>query len=440
MQIAMIGAGYVGLVTGACFSEFGANVTCVDKDVNKISVLKDGKIPIFEPGLKALVQSNVQSNRLTFTSDLKTAVEKADAVFIAVGTPSRRGDGHADLSFVFSAAEEIAHAISNYTLIVTKSTVPVGTGRQVAEKIRRISPEADFDVCSNPEFLREGAAINDFMRPDRVVIGADTDRARKMMREIYRPLFLRETPIVFTDLETSELIKYAANSFLATKITFINEISDLCEKLGADVHDVAKGIGLDGRIGSKFLHPGPGYGGSCFPKDTLALVQTATKVDSPLRIVEAVVEVNDKRKKSMAKKIINACSGNVTNKTLAILGVTFKPNTDDMRDAPSLDIIPTLQAEGAIINAYDPEGMYEAKSVLKDVSWCNDAYQAMDGADAVAILTEWNEFRGLDLPRIKSLLKTPIVIDLRNIYDPKDMKDAGFVYSCIGRREMGSDI
>ena len=434
MQIAMIGAGYVGLVTGACFSEFGANVTCVDKDVNKISTLKEGKIPIFEPGLEALVQSNVQSNRLTFTTDLKAAVEKADAVFIAVGTPSRRGDGHADLSFVFSAAEEIAHAISNYTLIVTKSTVPVGTGRQVAEKIRRICPEADFDVCSNPEFLREGAAINDFMRPDRVVIGANTDRARKMMREIYRPLFLRETPIVFTDLETSELTKYAANSFLATKITFINEIADLCEKLGADVHDVAKGIGLDGRIGSKFLHPGPGYGGSCFPKDTIALVQTATKADSPLRIVEAVVEVNDKRKKSMAKKIINACSGNVTDKTLAILGVTFKPNTDDMRDAPSLDIIPTLQAEGANIKAYDPEGMHEAKSVLKDVSWCNDAYEAMAGADAVAILTEWNEFRGLDLPRIKSLLKHPIVIDLRNIYNPEEMRDAGFIYSCVGRK------
>ena len=434
MQIAMIGAGYVGLVTGACFSEFGANVTCVDKDVNKISILKEGKIPIFEPGLEALVQSNVQSNRLTFTTDLKTAVEKADAVFIAVGTPSRRGDGHADLSFVFSAAEEIAHALSNYTLIVTKSTVPVGTGRQVAEKIRRICPEADFDVCSNPEFLREGAAINDFMRPDRVVIGADTDRARKMMREIYRPLFLRETPIVFTDLETSELTKYAANSFLATKITFINEIADLCEKLGADVHDVAKGIGLDGRIGSKFLHPGPGYGGSCFPKDTRALVQTATKADSPLRIVEAVVEVNDNRKKSMAKKIINACSGNVTDKTLAILGVTFKPNTDDMRDAPSLDIIPKLQAEGANINAYDPEGMHEAKSVLKDVSWCNDAYEAMAGADAVAILTEWNEFRGLDLPRIKSLLKHPIVIDLRNIYNPEEMRDAGFIYSCVGRK------
>jgi len=434
MQIAMIGAGYVGLVTGACFSEFGANVTCVDKDVNKISTLKEGKIPIFEPGLEALVQSNVQSNRLTFTTDLKTAVEKADAVFIAVGTPSRRGDGHADLSFVFSAAEEIAHALSNYTLIVTKSTVPVGTGRQVAEKIRRICPEADFDVCSNPEFLREGAAINDFMRPDRVVIGADTDRARKMMREIYRPLFLRETPIVFTDLETSELTKYAANSFLATKITFINEIADLCEKLGADVHDVAKGIGLDGRIGSKFLHPGPGYGGSCFPKDTLALVQTATKADSPLRIVEAVVEVNDNRKKSMAKKIINACSGNVTDKTLAILGVTFKPNTDDMRDAPSLDIIPKLQAAGANINAYDPEGMHEAKSVLKDVSWCNDAYEAMAGADAVAILTEWNEFRGLDLPRIKSLLKHPIVIDLRNIYNPEEMRDAGFIYSCVGRK------
>ena len=440
MQIAMIGAGYVGLVTGACFSEFGANVTCVDKDVNKISTLKEGKIPIFEPGLEALVQSNVQSNRLTFTTDLKTAVEKADAVFIAVGTPSRRGDGHADLSFVFSAAEEIAHAMSNYTLIVTKSTVPVGTGRRVAEKIRRICPEADFDVCSNPEFLREGAAINDFMRPDRVVIGANTDRARKMMREIYRPLFLRETPIVFTDLETSELTKYAANSFLATKITFINEIADLCEKLGADVHDVAKGIGLDGRIGSKFLHPGPGYGGSCFPKDTLALVQTATKADSPLRIVEAVVEVNDNRKKSMAKKIINACSGNVTDKTLAILGVTFKPNTDDMRDAPSLDIIPTLQAEGANINAYDPEGMHEAKSLLKDVSWCNDAYEAMAGADAVAILTEWNEFRGLDLPRIKSLLKNPIVIDLRNIYNPEEMRDAGFVYSCVGRKEIGSDI
>lgn len=440
MQIAMIGAGYVGLVTGACFSEFGANVTCVDKDVNKISILKEGKIPIFEPGLEALVQSNVQSNRLTFTTDLKTAVEKADAVFIAVGTPSRRGDGHADLSFVFSAAEEIAHAMSNYTLIVTKSTVPVGTGRQVAERIRRICPEADFDVCSNPEFLREGAAINDFMRPDRVVIGANTDRARKMMREIYRPLFLRETPIVFTDLETSELTKYAANSFLATKITFINEIADLCEKLGADVHDVAKGIGLDGRIGSKFLHPGPGYGGSCFPKDTLALVQTATKADSPLRIIEAVVEVNNKRKKSMAKKIINACSGNVTDKTLAILGVTFKPNTDDMRDAPSLDIIPTLQSAGANINAYDPEGMHEAKSVLKDVSWCNDAYEAMAGADAVAILTEWNEFRGLDLPRIKLLMKNPIVIDLRNIYNPEEMRDAGFVYSCVGRREIGSDI
>ena len=434
MQIAMIGAGYVGLVTGACFSEFGANVTCVDKDVNKISTLKEGKIPIFEPGLEALVQSNVQSNRLTFTTDLKTAVEKADAVFIAVGTPSRRGDGHADLSFVFSAAEEIAHAMRNYTLIVTKSTVPVGTGRQVAEKIRQIYPEADFDVCSNPEFLREGAAINDFMRPDRIIIGANTDRARKMMREIYRPLFLRETPIVFTDLETSELTKYAANSFLATKITFINEIADLCEKLGADVHDVAKGIGLDGRIGSKFLHPGPGYGGSCFPKDTLALVQTATKADSPLRIVEAVVEVNDKRKKSMAKKILNACSGNVTDKTLAILGVTFKPNTDDMRDAPSLDIIPALQAEGANINAYDPEGMHEAKSVFKDVSWCNDAYEAMAGADAVAILTEWNEFRGLDLPRIKSLLRHPIVIDLRNIYNPEEMRDAGFIYSCVGRK------
>ncbi|MBT6306386.1 UDP-glucose/GDP-mannose dehydrogenase family protein [Rhodospirillaceae bacterium] len=437
MQIAMIGAGYVGLVTGACFSEFGANVTCVDQDIDKILVLNKGQIPIFEPGLEDLVRTNVQAKRLTFTSDLKTAVEKADAVFIAVGTPSRRGDGHADLSFVFAAAKEIASSLNGYTLIVTKSTVPVGTGRQVVEIIREIRPTADFDVCSNPEFLREGAAINDFMRPDRVVIGADSDRARKIMREIYRPLFLRETPIVFTDLETSELIKYAANSFLATKITFINEIADLCEKVGADVHDVAKGIGLDGRIGSKFLHPGPGYGGSCFPKDTLALVQTAAQAKAPLRIIETVVDINQKRKKSMANKIINACSGNVKNKTIAILGVTFKPNTDDMRDAPSLDIIPNLQAEGANINAYDPEGMNEAKVLLNDVSWCEDAYKAMDRADAVAILTEWNEFRGLDLSRIKSLLRAPIVVDLRNIYNPEEMEDAGFAYFCVGRREIG---
>ena len=437
MQIAMIGAGYVGLVTGACFSEFGANVTCVDQDIDKILVLNKGQIPIFEPGLEDLVRTNVQAKRLTFTSDLKTAVEKADAVFIAVGTPSRRGDGHADLSFVFAAAKEIASSLNGYTLIVTKSTVPVGTGRQVVEIIREIRPTADFDVCSNPEFLREGAAINDFMRPDRVVIGADSDRARKIMREIYRPLFLRETPIVFTDLETSELIKYAANSFLATKITFINEIADLCEKVGADVHDVAKGIGLDGRIGSKFLHPGPGYGGSCFPKDTLALVQTAAQAKAPLRIIETVVDINQKRKKSMANKIINACSGNVKNKTIAILGVTFKPNTDDMRDAPSLDIIPNLQAEGANINAYDPEGMNEAKVLLNDVSWCEDAYKAMDRADAVVILTEWNEFRGLDLSRIKSLLRAPIVVDLRNIYNPEEMEDAGFAYFCVGRREIG---
>lgn len=437
MQIAMIGAGYVGLVTGACFSEFGANVTCVDQDIDKILILNKGQIPIFEPGLEDLVRTNVQAKRLTFTSDLKTAVEKSDAVFIAVGTPSRRGDGHADLSFVFAAAKEIASSLNGYTLIVTKSTVPVGTGRQVVEIIREIRPTADFDVCSNPEFLREGAAINDFMRPDRVVIGADSDRARKIMREIYRPLFLRETPIVFTDLETSELIKYAANSFLATKITFINEIADLCEKVGADVHDVAKGIGLDGRIGSKFLHPGPGYGGSCFPKDTLALVQTAAQAKAPLRIIETVVDINQKRKKSMANKIINACSGNVKNKTIAILGVTFKPNTDDMRDAPSLDIIPNLQAEGANINAYDPEGMNEAKVLLNDVSWCEDAYKAMDRADAVAILTEWNEFRGLDLSRIKSLLRAPIVVDLRNIYNPEEMEDAGFAYFCVGRREIG---
>jgi UDPglucose 6-dehydrogenase len=436
MRIAMIGTGYVGLVTGACFSEFGANVICVDKDTTKISMLNEGKIPIFEPGLESLVKTNVKSGRLTFTSDLKKAVENADAVFIAVGTPSRRGDGHADLSYVFSAAEEIAHALCNYTLVVTKSTVPVGTGRQVEAVIRKTRPEADFDVCSNPEFLREGAAIVDFMRPDRVIIGTESERAKQVLREIYRPLFLIETPILFTDLETSELIKYAANTFLATKITFINEVADLCEKVGADVHDVAKGIGLDGRIGSKFLHPGPGYGGSCFPKDTLALIQTAQEANTPLRIIETVVDINNKRKKFMATKIIDACSGNVEGKTIAILGATFKPNTDDMRDAPSLDIIPALQLAGANIRLYDPKGMREAKQLLNNICWCDTAYEAMDNADAVAILTEWNEFRGLDLSRIKSLLTVPIMIDLRNIYNPKEMESAGFAYSCVGRGEI----
>jgi UDPglucose 6-dehydrogenase len=433
MRIAMIGTGYVGLVTGACFSEFGVEVTCVDKDAPKIAKLDHGEMPIFEPGLEELVTGNVRAGRLSFTTDLKRAVAEADAVFIAVGTPSRRGDGHADLSYVHAAAEEIAAALTGYTVVVTKSTVPVGTGREVAAIIRRARPDADFDVSSNPEFLREGAAINDFMRPDRVVIGADSDRARQVMREIYRPLFLIETPIVFTSLETSELIKYAANTFLATKITFINEIADLCERVGADVHDVAKGIGLDGRIGGKFLHPGPGYGGSCFPKDTLALVRTAREAGAPLRIVETVVEINDQRKKSMAAKVIGACGGDVSGKTIAILGVTFKPNTDDMRDAPSLDIIPALQASGATIRAYDPEGMAEARQLLPGVEWCESAYETMEQADAVALLTEWNEFRGLDLVRVKSLLATPVMVDLRNVYNPEEMIAAGFDYSCVGR-------
>ena len=440
MRIAMIGTGYVGLVTGACFSEFGVDVICVDRDVSKIDSLKRGDVPIFEPGLEDLVASNVKAGRLTFTTDLKRAVTGADAVFIAVGTPSRRGDGHADLSYVHAAAEEIAEAITGYTVIVTKSTVPVGTGREVEAIIRRVRPDAEFDVCSNPEFLREGAAINDFMRPDRVVIGADSDQARQVMRALYRPLFLIETPIVFTSLETSELTKYAANTFLATKITFINEIADLCEKVGADVHDVAKGIGLDGRIGSKFLHPGPGYGGSCFPKDTLALVRTAQAVGAPLRIVETVVDINNLRKKSMAAKIINACGGDVTGKTIAVLGVTFKPNTDDMRDSPSLDIIPALQAAGAAVRAYDPEGMEEAGQLLPDVAWCENAYATMEEADAVALLTEWNEFRGLDLARVKALLRKPVMVDLRNVYNPEEMVAAGFSYSCIGRSAFGMEI
>ena len=434
MQIAMIGTGYVGLVTGACFSEFGAVVTCVDSDNLKIEKLNNGGIPIFEPGLETLVRNNVHAGRLYFSCDLKSAVAKSDAVFIAVGTPSRRGDGHADLSYVFNAAKEIASALDGYTLVVTKSTVPVGTGRQVEAIMRQLRPDAEFDVSSNPEFLREGAAINDFMRPDRVVIGVSSERAKEVMRELYRPLFLRETPIVFTDLETSELIKYAANTFLATKITFINEIADLCEKVGADVHDVAKGIGLDGRIGSKFLHPGPGYGGSCFPKDTMALVRTAQEVNSPLKIVETVVDVNSKRKKLMADKIIRGCEGSVRGKTIAILGITFKPNTDDIRDAPSLEIIPTLQKEGANIKAYDPEGMIEGKHVLTDVNWCENAYEAMEGAHAVAILTEWNEFRGLDVKRMKALLRKPTIIDLRNIYDPVKMQEIGFNYTSIGRQ------
>jgi UDPglucose 6-dehydrogenase len=433
MRIAMIGTGYVGLVSGACFSEFGIDVVCVDKDEVKISRLDRGEIPIFEPGLDDLVANNVRAGRLTFTTDLKSAVREADAVFIAVGTPTRRGDGHADLSYVYGAAKEIAEAMDGYTVVVTKSTVPVGTGREVARIIRETRPDADFDVCSNPEFLREGAAISDFMRPDRVVIGTESERAQEVMRAIYRPLYLIETPIVFTTLQTSELIKYAANTFLATKITFINEVADLCEKVGADVHDVARGIGLDGRIGRKFLHPGPGYGGSCFPKDTLALVKTAQDYDAPLRIVETVVDINDKRKKQMAEKIIAACGGSVSGKTIAVLGLTFKPNTDDMRDSPSLDIVPALQAAGAKVKAYDPEGMKEAREMLPGVEMCENAYATMEGADAVSIVTEWNEFRALDIERVKKLLKQPLMVDLRNVYNPDEMRKAGFDYVCVGR-------
>lgn len=433
MRIVMVGTGYVGLVTGACFSEFGVDVTCVDKDAAKIERLNNGGIPIFEPGLDKLVETNVKAGRLHFTTDLAKAVPGADAIFIAVGTPSRRGDGHADLSYVYAAAEEIGRALTGYAVVVTKSTVPVGTGREVQRRIKAVRPDAQFDVASNPEFLREGAAIGDFMRPDRVVIGTESERAREVMRQLYRPLYLIETPIVFTSLETSELIKYAANTFLAAKITFINEIADLCEKVGADVHDVAKGIGLDGRIGKKFLHPGPGYGGSCFPKDTLALVKTAQDYGAPLRIIETVVDINDKRKKAMATRVVAACGGSVKGKTVAVLGLTFKPNTDDMRDSPSLDILPALQEAGAKIVAYDPEGMHEARQMLPGVELAKDAYAAMDGADCAVIITEWNEFRALQLDRVKKLLKKPVIVDLRNCYAPADMKAAGFEYTSIGR-------
>ena len=433
MRIAMIGTGYVGLVSGACFSEFGIDVTCVDKDAGKIERLNRGEMILFEPGLDDLVQGNVAAGRLTFTTDLGPAVADADAVFIAVGTPSRRGDGHADLSYVWDAAGEIAAAMNGSTVVVTKSTVPVGTGDKVEAIIREKRPDAEFDVLSNPEFLREGSAIEDFMRPDRIVIGGGSDRAREVMRHIYRPLFLMETPILFTQRQTAELIKYAANAFLATKITFINEIADLCEAVGADVQEVAKGMGLDGRIGAKFLHAGPGYGGSCFPKDTLALVRTAGEAKAPLRIVEAVVDINDKRKKRMAEKVIAACGGSVKGKTIAILGLAFKPNTDDMRDAPSLDIVPALQAAGARLRVFDPEAMDEARALLDGVEWCQDAYDAMTGADALAILTEWNAFRALDVERMKDVMRGNVVVDLRNIYRPDDMAAAGIRYTSIGR-------
>jgi UDPglucose 6-dehydrogenase len=423
----------VGLVSGACFSEFGVTVACVDKDAAKIDQLKQGRMPIFEPGLDALVANNVRAGRLSFTTDLAAAVADSDAVFIAVGTPSRRGDGHADLTYVYAAAREIARALKRYTVVVTKSTVPVGTGRAVARIITEERPDAAFDVVSNPEFLREGAAIGDFMRPDRVVIGADGDRAREVMRALYRPLYLIETPIVFTGLETAELIKYAANGFLAAKITFINEIADLCEKVGADVHDVARGIGLDGRIGRKFLHPGPGYGGSCFPKDTMALAKIAQDAGAPVKLIETTVQVNAARKQAMAGRVIAACGGSVKGLTVAVLGVTFKPNTDDMRESPSLDLVPGLQKAGARIRAYDPEGMEEAKKLLKDVAWCDSAYDAMTGADCLVVLTEWNQFRALDVRRMRQLLKRRLIVDLRNVYSPQDMAASGFEYHGIGR-------
>jgi len=432
MRIVMIGAGYVGLVSGACLSEFGHEVVCVDKDPARIAALQGGRIPIFEPGLEAVVAANAKAGRLSFTADLAAAVRKAEAVFIAVGTPTRRGDGHADLTHVFQAARDIADNLGGYTVVVTKSTVPVGTGREVQEVIRAARPDADFDVASNPEFLREGSAIEDFRRPDRVVVGCGGERAREVMREIYRPLFINETPMLFTGRESAELIKYASNAFLATKITFINEMADLCEKVGTDVKDVARGMGLDKRIGAKFLQAGPGFGGSCFPKDTLALLKTSQAQGAVTRIVEAVVNVNDARKPAMARKIADALGGELAGKTVALLGLTFKPNTDDMRDAPSLDIVPALRQMGATVRAYDPEGMVQARRLM-DVETCDDAYDTMKDADVLVLLTEWNEFRALNLVKVGELLKQKLIVDLRNIYAPAQMQAYGFAYVSIGR-------
>ncbi|QQQ18211.1 UDP-glucose/GDP-mannose dehydrogenase family protein [Brevundimonas vitis] len=439
MRVAMIGTGYVGLVSGACFADFGHVVTCVDKDPSKIDRLEKGEIPIFEPGLDDLVAANVRDGRLFFALDGSEAIRSADAVFIGVGTPSRRGDGHADLSYVYAAAEEIAGLIEGFTVIVTKSTVPVGTGDEIERIIRERRPDAQFAVVSNPEFLREGAAIGDFKRPDRVVIGInDMDgetgaRAKAVMTEIYRPLNLNESPLLFVGRRTSELIKYAANAFLAMKITFINEMADLCEAVGADVQQVARGIGLDNRIGSKFLHAGPGYGGSCFPKDTLALVRTATDAGSPVRLVETTVEVNDARKKAMAGRVEAALGGDLTGKTVALLGLTFKPNTDDMRDSPALDLVPGLISRGAAVKAFDPEGMEEAAKMLTGLTFVEGPYEAIEGADAVVIVTEWDPFRALDLDRVKSLAKGSVIVDLRNVYRPEDMRARGFDYHSIGR-------
>ena len=433
MKVSIIGTGYVGLVTGACLADVGNHVLCLDVDPGKIEKLKRGEIPIFEPGLDDLVESNVRQKRLFFTTDLAKGVAGADAVFIAVGTPSRRGDGHADLSYVYGAAAEIAKALTGYAVVVTKSTVPVGTGDEVERIIRDLRPDLQFDVVSNPEFLREGAAISDFKRPDRIVVGAETEDARDVMTEIYRPLYLNQSPILFTGRRTSELTKYAANAFLATKITFINEIADLCEKVGANVQDVARGIGLDKRIGSKFLHAGPGYGGSCFPKDTLALVRTAQEAGAPVQIVETVERVNKARKTAMADRVLAACGGSLKGKKIALLGLAFKPNTDDMRDAPSLDIVAALTAAGASVHGFDPEAMDQARQVMKDIVFEEDPYACAAGADVLVIVTEWDAFRALDLMRIKEVMTAPVVVDLRNIYRPQDMKRRGFTYTSIGR-------
>jgi UDPglucose 6-dehydrogenase len=438
MRIAMIGTGYVGLVSGACFADFGHHVTCVDKDERKITALRKGQIPIFEPDLDRLVGDNVAGGRLDFATDLKGPVSEAEAVFIAVGTPSRRGDGHADLSYVYAAAREIAAAVSGFTVVVTKSTVPVGTGDEVERIIRETRPDADVAVVSNPEFLREGAAIQDFKHPDRIVVGLTEDRARSVMAGVYRPLYLNQAPILYTGRRTAELIKYAANAFLATKITFINEVADLCEKVGADVQEVARGIGLDNRIGGKFLHPGPGFGGSCFPKDTLALIKTGQDFAAPLRIVETVAAVNDQRKRAMARKVAGALGGKLRGKTIAVLGLTFKPNTDDLREAPSIPLVTALKDMGAKVRAYDPAGMAHADGEFPDVTFADGPYTCAEGADALVIVTEWEQFRALDLDRIKQSMKQPVLIDLRNVYRPDEMAELGFVYDSIGRAKVGA--
>jgi UDPglucose 6-dehydrogenase len=433
MHVAMIGTGYVGLVSGVCFSDFGHDVTCIDKITEKVDMLRRGEVPIFEPGLDALLARNVEAGRLKFSTDLKAAVSAADAVFIAVGTPTRRGDGHADLTYVYAAAEDIARSLTGYTLVVTKSTVPVGTNREVARIIRKTAPDADFDVASNPEFLREGAAIDDFMRPDRIVVGLESDRARDVVANIYRPLYLREAPVIYTDLESAEMTKYAANAFLAAKITFINEIAALCEKTGANIKDVSRGMGLDNRIGNKFLHAGPGYGGSCFPKDTKALARIGQEHSSPIEIVETVIRVNEARKRAMIDKVMELCGDSVNGQCILVFGVTFKPNTDDIRDAPALVIVPALVGAGAEVRVIDPQGEKEGAALLPGVSWHSDAYGAAEGADAIVILTEWNEFRALDLNRLSKAMRTPRMADLRNIYDPEEARAAGFEYISVGR-------